>query len=176
MIVSNYDSLPRIFQGPLHSMCVTIIGNKATISGSYSPNHQKGMPTGIANNHAASFPICLLQKNVINKVTTTRCVLYGLLSLSSKNKYNAVSIAASEGAHNKLSPLLSSSNHPIVSIVVNVSPRQYPIQGSSSSDIYVAPFLKGTNCGGSSPLVIPPRLFPLDITSIPAFIVIVPTM
>ena len=84
------NSLPRTFQGPLHSLHVTIVRNKSTISGSCYFNNQMGIPTVMVNNKSASFPICIIHNNFIDWGTTTRSVLCGILILASNNKSNSV--------------------------------------------------------------------------------------
>ena len=95
-MVPASNSLPLILQGPLHSLCVIIGINKATIRGSCDLNPPNGMPTGIVNNKYNPFPVCFLQINVTKRGTTTMCVLCGSLTLASNSKSNVVSIASGE--------------------------------------------------------------------------------
>ena len=106
LVAPATNSLPRVFQCPLHSLHVTILRKQSTISGSCYFNNQMGISTVMVNNKSASFPICIIHNNFINWGATTRFVLCGILILASNNKSNSVSISAGEGYHNKLYALL----------------------------------------------------------------------
>ena len=143
LTVPTANSLPLRFHGTLHYLRDTIRINKATIRGSCYSNPQKGMPTVIVNNRSASFPVCLLHKNSIKRDITTIFVLYGLLIRASNSKSKAVSIDGDKKVHNILSPLFSSSKHPMTSRGFKNSPHQDCNQGARVSDISVAPFPNG---------------------------------
>ena len=152
--------------GPFQFLSETIGRNKAIVRGSYPPNPQQGIPAVTVNRKPASFPICFLHVKFISQGSTIKCDL--------NNNSNHVSAADGGGGHRTLSSLCS--NQSFALRLIKKIPHQVLIHSSNLADLATYPWYSLTNCKWFSPLIIPPKLFPLKRPSIPASIILIPSM
>ena len=163
-----------MFHLPFQFLRGTIYRNKSIIRGSCYTNPQKGITTGTVNRNPTFFAIFFLHKKIIIQRTTIKCFLYGRWSCDSNKKFNSVSDADGCGTHRRLSPLCS--NQSFALILVKISLHQVLIHGSNLANLTTATWSKGTNYKWFRPLIIPPKLLPLERPYIPDSIIHVPAM